>query len=231
MECNCHSSADLFGCVSLRKKQYCILNKQYSKEEYEELVGKIKKHMDDMPYVDGQGKVYRYGEFFPVEFAPLAFNESFAHNYYPKKKDEVESLGFIWKDPDPKEFDISMKAEDLPDHISDVGDDITNQIIGCMECKKAYRIVPFELEFLRKFNISLPRYCPLCRYARRLTQRNPRALHKRQCMCEGKKGGVYENTTEHFHGDGKCPNEFETTYGPDREEIVYCEECYKVEIV
>src|SRR5258708_2779981 len=31
------SSSDCFGCVGLKKKQYCILNKQYSKEEYEEL--------------------------------------------------------------------------------------------------------------------------------------------------------------------------------------------------
>ncbi|MCH2188477.1 hypothetical protein MK079_01450, partial [Candidatus Gracilibacteria bacterium] len=38
---NCHNSSDLFLCIGLRNKQYCILNKQYSKEEYEELVPKI----------------------------------------------------------------------------------------------------------------------------------------------------------------------------------------------
>ncbi|MEK9130279.1 MAG: hypothetical protein AAB526_02685, partial [Patescibacteria group bacterium] len=36
----CVSSSNLFGCVGLRHKQYCILNKQYTKEEYEELVPK-----------------------------------------------------------------------------------------------------------------------------------------------------------------------------------------------
>src|SRR3989338_6357072 len=41
----CHNSSDLFGCVSLRKKQHCILNKQYTKEEYEKIVPKIIKHM------------------------------------------------------------------------------------------------------------------------------------------------------------------------------------------
>src|SRR3989338_2359383 len=37
---NCISSNNLFACIGLRNKQYCILNKQYSKEEYEELVPK-----------------------------------------------------------------------------------------------------------------------------------------------------------------------------------------------
>lgn len=34
-------SKDVFGTISLKKKEYCILNKQYSKEEYEELRRRI----------------------------------------------------------------------------------------------------------------------------------------------------------------------------------------------
>lgn len=41
----CFNSSDLFGCIGLRNKQYCILNKQYTKEEYEDLVSKIIAHM------------------------------------------------------------------------------------------------------------------------------------------------------------------------------------------
>ena len=37
--------SDVFGCVGLKKKQYCILNKQYSKEEYEKRTKEI-KHID-----------------------------------------------------------------------------------------------------------------------------------------------------------------------------------------
>ena len=44
--CNlCFYSKNLFGCCSLKHKQYCILNKQYSKEEYEKLVPKIIEHL------------------------------------------------------------------------------------------------------------------------------------------------------------------------------------------
>ncbi len=34
-----------FGCISLRNASYCILNKQYTKEEYEALVPQIIEHM------------------------------------------------------------------------------------------------------------------------------------------------------------------------------------------
>ena len=41
----------------------------------------------------------------------------------------------------------------------------------------------------------------------------------------------YQNTIQHAHGTEPCPNEFETTYSPDRPEIVYCEQCYQQEVV
>ncbi len=28
----------------------------------------------------------------------------------------------------------------------------------------------------------------------------------------------------------QCPNEFETSYAPERPEIVYCEKCYQQEV-
>ncbi|MBT3704641.1 hypothetical protein HOG17_02560 [Candidatus Peregrinibacteria bacterium] len=42
---NCHNSKHLTGCISLKKNEYCILNKQYTRKEYEELLPRIKEHM------------------------------------------------------------------------------------------------------------------------------------------------------------------------------------------
>ncbi|KKT22561.1 MAG: hypothetical protein UW08_C0006G0001, partial [Parcubacteria group bacterium GW2011_GWB1_43_8b] len=66
----------------------------------------------------------------------------------------------------------------------------------------------------------------------RLKQRNPLKLWHRHCQCKGKKSenNTYTNTITHQHGDSPCPNEFETSYSPDRPEIVYCEQCYNAEI-
>lgn len=38
---HCIYSHDLFGCYGLNKKEYCILNKQYSKEDYQKEVSEI----------------------------------------------------------------------------------------------------------------------------------------------------------------------------------------------
>jgi hypothetical protein len=216
----CQNSSNLFGCVGLKNKDHCIFNKQYTKEEYEELVVKIKKHMDEMPYTDKAGRVYKYGEFFPVEFSPFAYNQTLAFDHFTLSKEEALKSDYLWKDPTPQEYKITMKGEDLPDAIEEAKDDILDAIISCAKCKKAFRIIKQELEFLRREKISLPRYCVDCRHSRRIVQRLPSNLFHRQCMCD----------KNHPHHSGKCPNEFETSYAPDRPEIVYCESCYNAEV-
>ncbi|MGC9603325.1 MAG: hypothetical protein ABSF47_02545 [Minisyncoccia bacterium] len=96
----CSKSSHLFACIGLRSKQYCILNKQYSKDEYESLVPKIIAHMNTQPYIDQKGRIYRYGEFFPPELSPFAYNETIAQEYFPLTKGEAEKQGYRWKDPD-----------------------------------------------------------------------------------------------------------------------------------
>jgi len=244
----CKNSSHLFGCVGLRNKQYCILNKQYTKEEYEKLVPKIIEHMNKMPYVDKKGRVYKYGEFFPPELSPFAYNETVAQEYFPLTKEEAIKQGYSWKDPEQRNIKPDIYTKDLPDNIKDVKDDIVGKVIQCAhakvkedgtlestcneQCTTGFKIIPQELEFYRKMNLPLPRLCPNCRHYQRLKQRNPLRLWKRQCMCGGEKStnGVYTNTAKHFHGKERCPNEFYTTYSPDRKEIVYCEECYKREV-
>ncbi|MFA5797921.1 MAG: hypothetical protein WC916_07895 [Candidatus Woesearchaeota archaeon] len=236
----CSNSHHLFACIGLRNKQYCILNKRYTKEEYEVLLPKIKQHMMDVPYVDQNGRVYRYGEFFPPELSPFAYNETIAQEYFPLIKEEVLSQGFRWKDPNIKDYTPTILPKNLPDSINDVPDSITTEVIGCMhegscthQCTTAFKIIPEELAFYRRMNLPLPRLCPNCRHYERLAQRNPLKLWHRKCHCGGKQSenGVYTNTIKHSHGDTPCPNEFETSYSPDRKEIVYCESCYQAEVV
>ncbi|MDD5146629.1 MAG: hypothetical protein PHN39_02725, partial [Candidatus Pacebacteria bacterium] len=173
----CHDSSYLFACIGLRNKQYCILNKQYTKEEYEELVPKIIQHMNDMPYTDKKGRVYRYGEFFPPELSPFCYNETIAQEYFPLTKEQAQEQGYSWKDPEPRDYQITMKTVDIPDNIKDVNDSILNEVIECAhatclpagrgdcneQCTTAFRIIPQELQFYRKMNLPLPRLCPNCR--------------------------------------------------------------------
>ena len=235
----CSGSSDLFGCVSLRKKQYCILNKQYTKEEYEALVPKIRAHMDAMPYTDKKGCVYKYGEFFPVELSPVGYNESMAQEYFPLAKDVALANGYTWRDTAERSYKVTMKPEDMPDTIQDVSDSITEEVIECAHegkcnqlCVTAFRITKDELDFYRKTGLPLPRLCHNCRTFDRLQQRTGLKLHPRTCECSGEKSenGIYKNTGTHFHGKTSCPNAFETTYSPERKEIIYCEQCYQAEV-
>ncbi|MEK9175621.1 MAG: hypothetical protein AAB795_03475, partial [Patescibacteria group bacterium] len=171
----CKNCANLFGCVGLRSKKYCILNKQYTKEEYETLAPKIIAHMKNMPYVDKRGRAYKYGEFFPTELSPFAYNETIAQEYYPKTKSEVFEAGYKWREPDAKQHAITLQPADLPDHIKDVQDDILNQVIACEhrgncneQCMGAFKIIPSELQFYRAMNLALPRFCSNCRHYARL---------------------------------------------------------------
>jgi hypothetical protein len=233
----CRSSHNLFGCVGLKKKQYCILNKQYSKEEYESWRNKIIKHMNDMPYTDTQGRVYRYGEFFPPEFSPFAYNETIAQDFFPLTKEQAEAKGYLWREPDVREHQTTKDAKDLPDNIKDVADGILKEIIKCESCGKAYRIIPMELAFYRRIPLPLPHRCVECRFKDRFRFVNPPKLWPSKCHCGGTQSAhgqaqsVYVNTAKHFHGENHCSNEFQTSYKPGRPEIVYCETCYQSEVV
>jgi len=248
---NCHNSESLFGCVGLRKKQYCVLNKQYTKEEYEQLVSQIIENMKKVPYLDERRREYRYGEFFPPDFSAMTYNDSLAQRWFPLTKREAIAQGYRWRDPDTRDYKITIKTEDLPDHIKDVPNSITQEIIQCAhtnltksdfvrlestcneQCTTAFKIIPEELQFYKRMNLPLPRLCPNCRHYQRLKQRNPLKLWYRKCQCAGQKSekGVYQNTISHQHGTNLCPNEFETSYALDRPEIVYCEQCYNAEVV
>jgi len=211
--------SNCFACIGLRNKQYCILNKQYEKGEYEELVPKIIKHMNDMPYIDAKGRIYKYGEFFPPELSPFAYNETIAQEYFPLTKEEALKQGYKWKEKEERNYTIDIKNEDIPDDIKEVDNDIIGKVIECAhkgtcneQCTEAFKIIPEELQFYQRMNLPLPRLCPNCRHYQRLSQRNPLKLWHRHCMKEG------------------CTNEFETSYSPDRPEIIYCERCYQQEV-
>ncbi len=232
----CNSSSNLFGCVSMRNKEYCILNKQYTEKEYEELVPRIKKHMDEVPYVDRAGREYRYGEFFPAEFSYSGYNETIAQEHFPLAKEEALKQGYNWQDIESKHHTTTMQFSALSDNINGVDNSILEEIVSCEHkeqcdhgCAGAFRIIPQELQFYKRFNLALPRLCVNCRHRERLKKRNSLRIWQRQCDCDYQK---YQNIIQHgHHPEGRCPNQFETTYSTDRPEIVYCEQCYQAEVV
>ena len=199
----CNGCRDCFGCAGLRKKQYCIFNKQYTKEEYEKLVPQLIEQMQS---------IEEWGAFFPMQSSLFAYNESDAQHFFPLTETEAHKHGLQWKeiiDEMPK-VEKTISASQVPESIDNIPNDILNWAITCEVTKRPFKIVKQELEFYRQMQLPIPRLHPDERHRRRMALRNPRKLWQRTC--------------------DKCQKEIQTSYAPDRPEIVYCEECYLKEV-
>jgi hypothetical protein len=208
----CLGSKNCFGCVGLYKKEYCIFNKQYTKEEYFELKEKIIEQMNNVPYVDNKGRLFKYGEFFPYDISPTAYNESMAQDFFPIDEKRAPLSGLTWREPKLREFNITINSNDIPDDILNIKEDMIKEIIKCEKCHRAYKIIPIELQFYKRIGLPIPRLCHDCRFVERFKLINSPKLWHRSCMKEG------------------CHNKFETSYAPNQPEIIYCEKCYQQEV-
>lgn len=194
---DCLNSKNLFGCVGLRNKEYCVFNKQYTKEEYEKLVGEIISHMM---------KEDTWGEFFPYELTPCCYNESVVQEYFPLSKSEILRLGASWRELDDDKVqgkDFFVPAED----IRDIDDDICEKILKCEVTGRQYKIIPAELRFYRKMKLPIPRRHSDQRHYDRLKLHGYYKLHDGKC--------------------DKCGSVIATVYNESGKVFpVYCENCY-----
>jgi len=185
--------------------------------------------MDELPYKDKKGNIYKYGEFYPAELSYFGYNETVAPEHFPLTKEEAQKNGYKWQDNIQRTTGKeTLKPENIPESIDDVDEGILNEVLACVNCKRNYKIVPNELIFYKKMRIPIPKRCFYCRHEARLKRRNPFKLWHRKCMCGSV--GSPQVTSNHFHGRAECTEEFETSYAPDRPEIIYCEKCYQSEV-
>ncbi len=162
--------SDLFGCIGLKKKKHCILNKQYSKDEYQALRVRVIRHMTETG---------EWGEFFPPELSTTPYNLSKAQEFFPLTKQQAEARGFYWRDEDRGEYQAATCA--LPDSVYETPPEIIKELLLCTSCKKNYKIIAKELQFYQTAGLALPRKCFLCRHNDRRASRTPRKLWPRNC--------------------------------------------------
>ena len=200
-----------FGCVNLKRKKYCILNKEYSKEEYEKLRGEIIADMKKNPYVDELGRTWTYGESFPLMMSHFGYNECSGSKYASKTKEQALSEGYSWSDDEPVQHSVTLLSKDLPETVAGIDDSVLREIIGCVECGRGYKIGQLELALLQKMQLPLPHTCPSCRQNARFERLNPPELWDRSCA--------------------KCSGPIKTAFSPEGTETVYCVSCYQQEFV
>lgn len=214
--CNtCPGARNCFGCFGLKKGEYSILNKKYSKAEYEVLKEKVIKNMKEIPFIDKRGVKYYFGENFPEMFSDSAYNETIANYHFPLSREEALARGYKWKDKEKKDYRVTLTPKDLPETIGEVSDSILNEVIECEEKDNgestgAFRITQNELNFYRRMNLPIPKACFNIRHLRRMQKRPPLRTIKRNCS--------------------KCEVEVETVYDENYAPIIYCEKCYQQEV-
>ncbi|OGI86472.1 hypothetical protein A3A05_02885 [Candidatus Nomurabacteria bacterium RIFCSPLOWO2_01_FULL_41_12] len=191
-----------FGCVGLRKKKYCILNKQYEKDEYENLRNKIINNME---------KRGEYGKFLPYSFGLCEYNFSAGAIYFKDiTEKEIVLKGGYWKNEDLSSQDGILSAS-LPDSIIETDPSIKTQALICPESHYRFNISEAEYEFHKRKNFALPRLHFDLRMTKQMRKITVIKSYPYKCMY--------------------CENDIMAYYPPEwGYQKIACEECYKQNI-
>ena len=152
----CFMSSDCqncFGCVGLKRKKFCIFNKQYTEAEYWKRMDELKCAMLDRK---------EYGMFFPVELSSTYVPESGAVNYCGATPEEIEKMGGLRFDPtaegatgegriDPTKV---RQASEIPNSIDDLTDAWVGVPIYDLEAKRTFSFHKAEIEHYRALRIA-----------------------------------------------------------------------------
>ena len=187
----CVSLNNCFGCVGLKKKDYYILNKKYSKEEYFELLEKIEEHMK---------RTGEWGKPFPLSFSTFPYNKSMAQEDCPLTKEKAEDLNLMWEDEE--EIVSPKEVYEMPE---DPDETICDKVLVCEKSGKPYKIIPQEYRFYKKFNLPFPKLCPDERYKELFKTQNKTVLNPVKCKnCNLSIQTTYDSPEEYNIFCEKC---------------------------
>jgi hypothetical protein len=229
------SSEEIMFCVWLKNKKYCILNKQYSKEEYFFLKTKI---------IEDLKKQNKWGDSLPLKISVFPYNDTLSFDLFKINKlidkawneeiiDEnaTGTVTLLWthyisnaildfwswekfkikwrtrnKNINIPDWIEKIKSDSLP-NIDAVNDDILKKSIECEKTWRLFKIVKNELDFLRKKNLPLPTIHNENRIEKLLRIRPTWKLYIWEC--------------------DKCKKESLTVYKVKPKYKLYCDSCYK----
>ena len=203
----CDNCNNIFWCIWLKDKSYCIYNKQYSKEEYNEIVPQIIAQMIHNK---------QWWEFLDPQLSYFGYNESASMEYYPLSKDEALKLWYKRSDyeaPFPK-VEKFVPWNKLPTQwckiIKEKKPDILKKILDyavvCEVSKKPFRITKQEIDFYVKHNIPLPTKHPDIRHLERTKRKDPTTMNLVHC--------------------DECGEEILSVHIPWEWKRVLCEKCF-----
>ena len=233
------NSSYITACVGLDHKQYCFLNKQYDQKQWEKLtiisIEELQSKERFWEFFEPQDAPFPYNDSVAMDYYPI--HTVIAHGQEkiinskwigtvtilsPEQFISDALLDLWWMEKVPikrrtKEQEINIqsgmqtiRAQDLPETITDTPDDILKKAIICEVSGRPFRIVWLELEFYRKHGLPLPRKHYDIRHEERLAKRSGRSTYIRHCDA--------------------CEEEMLSAYPTNSWCKVYCDACYNKEI-
>jgi len=203
----CGSSRDLehcFGCFGLKKKKFCIFNKQYTEEEYWKTLDDIKCQMLD------EGT---YGDYPSMSLSTQHIPGSGAVSVYGASEEELKKMGAKFFEPgtdgaEGPEIDPTKmnSLDEIPDQV-DSPDDLAGKVFFDETFNRRFAYNKRELEFYASLGIAPPRKHPTRRINELYAQMNMAVFEEKDCSDCGTKISVALNRTY-----------------PDR--TIYCHDCY-----
>jgi hypothetical protein len=141
---NCQN---LVGCVGMKKAKYCILNKQYSPEEYFSLMVRIVMHMRETG---------EWGQFLPEQYSIFGYNETQAFDKFPLSREEALERGFKWFEESVDSSSTNLNFAQFVDDIVNADADVCKSIYQCSVSGEAFKVIPQEFAFLKRMGLALP---------------------------------------------------------------------------
>ncbi|MFH1405432.1 MAG: hypothetical protein ABIH21_05075 [Patescibacteria group bacterium] len=202
----CIDCKNCFGCIGIQKKEFCILNTQYSEVEYWQKVDEIKCAMLE------QGV---YGGYFPVELSSTYVPECGAVVYNGATKKDLESIGGNLFDASAQDatgedrIDRSKikSCNDIPDSIDDLTDEWVGVPIFDPNAGRTFSFLKPEIDHYRKMRIAPP---------------NQHFIQRLHAVTQGGQQSAFEKRT-----CAHCNSELTVSVCikyPDRR--IYCKPCY-----
>jgi hypothetical protein len=145
MECN--NCQNILGCVGLRSKEYCILNRQYSKSEYKTLLQQV---------LIGLEQRGQWGEYFPAACSWYGYNQTIAQEYLPLTANAAQATGYRWYTESPSA---------APNCANDVGVKI------CALTARRFKLTRQEIALYEKLGLGEPLLHPDERHRGRIVRR------------------------------------------------------------
>ena len=201
---NSKNISNCFMCFGLQNKSYCILNKQYTEEEYYPLVDALKSEML---------RRGEYGDGLGMEFSAQAYNFSIGNVSFPLSGDTIRTLGgYTGEEPETNVGDMGvMQPEDVPETIDEVSDALIAKAMICKETGRPFRVIQSELDFYRRMKLPLPTVHPTVRMESSFHMATMAKKHTVNCAS--------------------CQRSIDSMFPKESGFILYCETCYQKEIL